>query len=412
MSRPCCPSFSFNFTAVPNQEQIVEEIVGDETVTTVFPEGMVFSTSQEIANCIALEITEVEERQALCELGPLAFPQTLQTDFETPLAITLSGSTPVGSTLLYYIDTPPANGELNIGTLPTLSYIPDSGFGGQDSFTFYVSNGFSDSAPATITIDVGFLAEPITLDVSYETETPIELGTIGIDPDTATYAIVTGPSHGTLSVIAGRIVNYTPDALYTGPDSFTYEADNGTTTSDPALVTITVLPQGQFVADFITLEYQFLDGLDLDTRTSMIAPLEGYLVGWCQDNSFFEGPNGVWYEWGGDNTGTGFESVLFYTGRIRELYPAGVIEGLCQAWWYNLLESGAVQLDLRAYQGGEMVYNPGDYKWANSGGTQVANITLNTTVTRNDSFCIEDPECVTGFTYDLSTNTFSWTPCV
>src|SRR5881628_1325195 len=54
-----------------------------------------------------------------------------------------------------------------------------------------------------------------------------------------TYAIGTGPAHGTLSGPAPALT-YTPAANYNGPDSFTYKANDGTVDSNLATVSITV----------------------------------------------------------------------------------------------------------------------------------------------------------------------------
>ena len=48
----------------------------------------------------------------------------------------------------------PMHGTLS-GTAPDLTYTPDAGFVGTDSFSFAVNDGSLDSAPATVTIDVG-----------------------------------------------------------------------------------------------------------------------------------------------------------------------------------------------------------------------------------------------------------------
>jgi len=54
-----------------------------------------------------------------------------------------------------------------------------------------------------------------------------------------TYAIVTAPTHGTLSSITDGVVVYTPDGS-AGTDSFTYTANNGVETSAPATVSLTL----------------------------------------------------------------------------------------------------------------------------------------------------------------------------
>ena len=60
-----------------------------------------------------------------------------------------------------------------------------------------------------------------------------------IDGDALSFAIATGPSHGTLSGTAPNLT-YIPNPDYNGPDSFTFTANDGTGTSSPATVAITV----------------------------------------------------------------------------------------------------------------------------------------------------------------------------
>ena len=54
---------------------------------------------------------------------------------------------------------------------------------------------------------------------------------------------MTGPSHGTLSLAENGAFTYVPVLNYSGPDSFTYRASDGSVTSaTPATVSITVAP--------------------------------------------------------------------------------------------------------------------------------------------------------------------------
>ena len=55
-------------------------------------------------------------------------------------------------------------------------------------------------------------------------------------------SLVTGPSNGSLNFSADGSFEYTPDADFNGVDSFTYLANDGTTDSNIATVTITVNP--------------------------------------------------------------------------------------------------------------------------------------------------------------------------
>src|SRR5262249_31447350 len=56
-----------------------------------------------------------------------------------------------------------------------------------------------------------------------------------------TYAIVTPPTHGTLSG-TGPTFTYTPAANYNGSDGFTYRANDGILDSNVAAVAIVVQP--------------------------------------------------------------------------------------------------------------------------------------------------------------------------
>ncbi|MBX2999576.1 MAG: tandem-95 repeat protein [Caldilineaceae bacterium] len=94
---------------------------------------------------------------------PVAESQTLTTDKNTPLSITLTAVDPNGDTLTFSVATTPAHGALS-GSAPALIYTPDPGFVGDDSFTFTASDGSNVSLPATVSISVVSTNEPPTLD--------------------------------------------------------------------------------------------------------------------------------------------------------------------------------------------------------------------------------------------------------
>ena len=89
---------------------------------------------------------------------PTADDQNLKTDEDTALDITLTGSDPEGDPLTYLVKTLPTNGKLKDGgniilaselpkLLPAnaLTYVPDAGFVGDDSFTFIINANFLNS---------------------------------------------------------------------------------------------------------------------------------------------------------------------------------------------------------------------------------------------------------------------------
>jgi len=84
---------------------------------------------------------------------PIADDQTVMTDLDTPVAITLTGSDSDDDPLIFYLVDLPKNGNLS-GTAPSVTYTPDSGYSGSDSFTFVVNDGYDVSSPGTVTIIV------------------------------------------------------------------------------------------------------------------------------------------------------------------------------------------------------------------------------------------------------------------
>jgi Bacterial Ig domain len=95
---------------------------------------------------VTINITPVND-------APVANPQTVNTLMGAAVAITLSGSDVEGSSLTYAVVGNPSSGMLS-GTAPTLTYTPNSGFSGTDSFTFRVNDGALNSANATVSVIV------------------------------------------------------------------------------------------------------------------------------------------------------------------------------------------------------------------------------------------------------------------
>lgn len=85
--------------------------------------------------------------------APIADSQSVSTNENTPLAITLTGFDEENDPLSYQVVDGPENGALS-GTEPDLVYTPDAGFQGDDSFTFVINDGTENSAVATVNITV------------------------------------------------------------------------------------------------------------------------------------------------------------------------------------------------------------------------------------------------------------------
>ncbi len=202
---------------------------------------------------------------------PLATSQSATTAADTPRVITLGGSDADSAGLTFSIGTGPSHGSLSALGAPVcgpagsgstctadVTYTPTAGYTGPDSFTFTVSDGSLTSAPAIVSLTVtAGNAAPVAASQSATTaaDTPklITLGGSDADSVSLTFSVGTGPTHGSLSALGAPVcgpagtgsactadVTYTPTAGYTGPDSFTFTVSDGSLTSAPATVSLTV----------------------------------------------------------------------------------------------------------------------------------------------------------------------------
>ncbi len=183
--------------------------------------------------------------------APVANAQSITVDEDGSVAITLTGSDVDGDTLNYTVTTNTTSGTLS-GTAPSLTYTPNPDFNGLDSFTFIVNDGTVDSSPAIVSITINSVNDvPVATDDSYTTNEDTILtvdtasGVLANDNDSVegsplTTVLVSDVSSGTLTLNTNGSFTYTPNANYNGPDSFTYQANDGTDNSNTATVTITV----------------------------------------------------------------------------------------------------------------------------------------------------------------------------
>lgn len=167
--------------------------------------------------------------------APLATPQSLSVVEGTPLTITLVGSDPESEPLVYTIVSAPAHGTLS-GSGANLTYTPDSGYTGDDSFIFWVNDGTSDSNVATVAIAVLPLNSGVVAvdDHAYAPEggTAV-IDVIGNDSSAGggvlTLQSVTSPAHGVVTINADGTISYAPTPGYIGTDRFSYtiRGENG-----------------------------------------------------------------------------------------------------------------------------------------------------------------------------------------
>ena len=198
---------------------------------------------------------------------PVANPQTVVTNEDTPATIVLNATDIDSQSLTFSIVTNPSKGTLAAISAPncaasgigascnaTVVYIPAADQSGADIFAFKVNDGNLDSNVAVVSILINPVNDgPIATDDFYTTgkDTALSLaapGLLGNDNDTdnaqstLTALLVTGPSHAeSFTLNADGSFVYSPALNFVGTDSFTYKANDGTADSNPATVTIAVV---------------------------------------------------------------------------------------------------------------------------------------------------------------------------
>ena len=207
---------------------------GDDSFTFKANDGYADS----LPATVSITVTPVND-------APLAQDQTVTTDEDTAIAIYLVATDVDNTTLTYSIVAQPTHGSLNTLSGNPLIYTPSKDYHGTDSFTFIASDGLADSEPATVTITVtpvndAPIAQNQTVTTLEDTAKEITLVATDVDDDSLTYSIVVEPTHGSLSIVSGNTVTYTPAPNYFGDDSFTFKGNDSTVDSNIATVAISV----------------------------------------------------------------------------------------------------------------------------------------------------------------------------
>jgi VCBS repeat-containing protein len=162
-------------------------------------------------------------------------------------------------TVSYQSYDAPVHGTVTVGASGNFTYRPAANFRGLDSFRYRVYDSYSSGNDALVYINVANVndAPAATSDTfraakngTLTVVAPSFLGNDSdIDSDALTATLVGSVSHGSLAIGADGRFTYTPSANYTGADSFTYRAHDGTTTSGLATVTLNVVQAAVAVPD-------------------------------------------------------------------------------------------------------------------------------------------------------------------
>lgn len=167
----------------------------------------------------------------------------LTTPENTATGVTLSASDVDGDSLSWSISTAASDGSASV-TAGNVSYTPNAGFNGNDSFTVQVFDG---TAPVSFVVNVEVTAvndapvidqETASVSTSEDTQGTTALTATDIDSASLSWTVSLAASHGSAAVSDGN-VTYTPNENFNGSDSFTVQVSDGEL-SDSIEVSVTV----------------------------------------------------------------------------------------------------------------------------------------------------------------------------
>ncbi|MCV2892112.1 Hint domain-containing protein [Lentibacter sp. XHP0401] len=181
--------------------------------------------------------------------APVLGDDSAMTDEDTAVVINVlaNDSDPEGDELTVTDTTEPANGSVVINDDGTVTYTPDTAFTGTDTFDYTVVDGQGNASTATVTVVVEDVNEAPTANNDNNTTdvgTPVVIAVLANDTDPEGEALTvsgtTEPANGSVVINADGTVTYTPDAGYTGTDTFDYTITDPAGNESTATVTVVV----------------------------------------------------------------------------------------------------------------------------------------------------------------------------
>lgn len=164
-----------------------------------------------------------------------------------------------GTSPVVAIVTAPAHGTVTGCSGTLCEYVPDAGYVGDDLFTWRATTGAdtTDIAEARISVFTPRAPRadgPTTTTRSMGRTSRIFFDTENWSADLERVVIETQPAHGRIDHCSSLVCLYTADADYTGPDSFTWRADDGERVSAPLTTTVTVVDPATLDVPDITVD--------------------------------------------------------------------------------------------------------------------------------------------------------------
>ncbi|WP_162798493.1 VCBS domain-containing protein [Sulfitobacter sp. SK012] len=174
---------------------------------------------------------------------------TVVAGFEDPSTGAITGSVPIGnadvSALEFTIVQAPVNGTVTISQDGSFEYVPVPNFNGEDQFTYRVIGAGGIDSTGTVLVelvpvnDVPEFKNSV-VQVSEDGSITQMLVATDVDGDALSYSLERPATNGGMVLLADGTYNYTPDADFSGADSFSVRATDPDGASVVANISVTV----------------------------------------------------------------------------------------------------------------------------------------------------------------------------
>jgi len=224
-----------------NGQKVIGPIVVNSIATKALASGEPIRTDVRTTNNL-MDADDFRIYLIYVSDAPFAHNQSVSTDEDTQLAITLTAYDVDGDTLTYSIVTNPSQGTLS-GTPPNVTYNPYANYNGSDSFTFKANDRVSDSNIATVSITVNPVNDTPVLasigDKSTDEGSLLEftVKATDVDGDKLTYLAAPLPMGATFT---NKGFCWRPTYKQSGKYDVKFTVDDGRGGTDSEMITITV----------------------------------------------------------------------------------------------------------------------------------------------------------------------------
>ena len=186
---------------------------------------------------VSITISAVNDAPTI-EVSAVSFPED-KTSLIRPKRKDIDGDTTTNKIISNPVHgTAVVNGDL-------INYTPSANYNGTDTFLIAANDGKVDSASVPVSITVTAINDAPTataqnVNVKEDTVTAVPLSVNDVDGDALTVTFGFLGSHMSLTS-SGSTVTITPNAEYSGTDSFTYRVKDASAYSDAVTVSVTIL---------------------------------------------------------------------------------------------------------------------------------------------------------------------------